>query len=231
MDSARRRSGGLLRRGAANSTGAFHKPERTNKGSVLGKFALVAATCIVLFATFTQAQQVDVAVGLGTIVSSSPASGGLNFQPPAEKGGSYITVGADFVGFKGRRIGLNLETSFRVRRANYDNYETYRPILSDLNVLFQPRLGKKLGLDLVGGIGVASTRFNLPASCNIPGCINYTSRNHFMEDFGAGIRYYAWHNFFVRPEVRYYHIQNNVEFNSSNVFRVGVSIGYTIKPE
>ena len=52
-----------------------------------------------------------------------------------------------------------------------------------------------------------------------------------MEDLGAGVRYYVWHHFFVRPEVHYYHIQNNVEFNSDNVFRVGASIGYTIGPE
>jgi opacity protein-like surface antigen len=53
-----------------------------------------------------------------------------------------------------------------------------------------------------------------------------------MEDLGAGVRYYVWHHFFVRPEVRYYHIQNNTdEFNSSNIFRVGGSIGYTIGPD
>jgi outer membrane protein W len=107
---------------------------------------------------------------------------------------------------------------------------TYRPILTDFNAVFQPKLGKKIGLDLFGGIGVASTRFYVPeiTQCNIGGCINYTSSDHFMEDFGGGLRYYVWHHVFVRPEVHYYHIQNNVEFNSDNVVRVGGSIGYTI---
>ncbi|HWY22159.1 MAG TPA: outer membrane beta-barrel protein [Candidatus Acidoferrum sp.] len=197
----------------------------------MGKFALTATACIVLFATLTHAQQVDVAVGLGTIVSSSPASGGLNFQQPAEKGGSYITVSGDLVGFGHRRLGLSLETSFRKRQANYAGYETYRPILTDVNAFFQPRLSKKLGLDLMAGVGVASNRFNLTSSCNIPGCINYTSSNHFMEDFGGGVRYYVWRHVFVRPEARYYHIQNNVEFHSNSVVRVGASIGYTIGPD
>jgi len=36
----------------------------------------------------------------------------------------------------------------------------------------------------------------------------------------------------VRPEVRYYYINNNTsDFTSNNVFRAGASIGYTIGPE
>ena len=170
-------------------------------------------------------------MGLSTVESSSPAIGGLNFQQPAEKGGSYINLSGDLVGFGHRRLGLSAETSFRSREANYAGYEKYRPILTDLNIFFQPRLSKKLGLDLMAGVGVASTRFNLPASCNLPGCINYTSSNHFMEDFGGGVRYYVWRHVFVRPEIRYYHIQNNAEFHSNNVVRIGASIGYTIGPE
>jgi hypothetical protein len=41
---------------------------------------------------------------------------------------------------------------------------------------------------------------------------------------------------FIRPEIHYYHIQNNnnnlsdngFNFNSNNVFRVGASIGFTL---
>ena len=85
----------------------------------------------------------------------------------------------------------------------------------------------------MAGVGVASNRFTLLASCNIPGCTNYTGSNHFMEDLGFGVRYRFWHRLphvFVRPEAHYYHIQNNFEFNSSNVFRVGASIGYSSVP-
>ena len=90
--------------------------------------------------------------------------------------------------------------------------KTYRPILTDVNAFFQPKLSKKLGLDFMAGIGIASNRFNLLGSCSIPGCVNYTSSNHFMEDLGVGVRYRFWHrlpHIFVRPEAHYYHIQNN----------------------
>ena len=35
---------------------------------------------------------------------------------------------------------------------------------------------------------------------------------------------------FVRPEAHYYRISNNFQFNSGNIVRLGVSIGYTIGP-
>jgi len=172
--------------------------------------------------------------GGGTLLSSAPSGTSQAFQNLAEKGGTYLNVSGDVVGFK-RRLGFNVETAWRANQASYYGYESYRPILTDFNALFQPKLGKRMGLDLMGGIGVASTRFYVPfaTSCSFfSGCINYTSSNHFMEHVGGGIRYYVWHHFFVRPEVHYYHIQNNDnEFYSDSVVRVGGSIGYTIGPE
>jgi hypothetical protein len=204
--------------------------DRTDKGSVLRKLALLVPACtVLLLATFASAQQVDIMVGGSVLMASSPTSSSVNFQPPTEKGGTYINISGDFVKFK-HRLGLNVETAWRYHQGNYEGYETFRPIFTDVNVLFQPKLGEKLGLDLMAGVGVASNRFNLLTSCGVPGCINYTSSNHFMEGLSGGIRYYFWQrlpHFFVRPEVHYYHIQNNVEFNSPNVFRVGASLGYT----
>ena len=207
------------------------QPEANEEGSLLGKFAPTASACLVLFATLAHAQQVDLTVGGSTLMSSRPTSSTVNFQPPPEKSGAYLNAGADFSGFKHRRLGFNVETAWRIRQANYAGYEKYRPILTDFNALFQPRVGKKIGFDFLGGVGVASTRFNLASSCNIPGCTNYTNSNHFMEHVGAGVRYVAWKNVFVRPEIHYYHIQNNVEFHSDNVFRVGVSVGYNFHPQ
>jgi opacity protein-like surface antigen len=208
-----------------------------HKRIVLNTLALLVPACtLLLFANFAAAQQVDIAVGGSTLKSSSPNSAALNFQQPAEKNGTYVGVSADIVGFKNRRLGFNIETAWRYKQTTYPfNGETYRPIFTDVNVLFQPRIGKKLGLDLMAGVGIASTRFNIPAvtSCSTPtgGCINYTSSNHFMEHLGGGVRYYVWHNIFVRPEIHYYHIQNNVEFHSPNVFRLGASVGYTFRPQ
>ncbi len=192
------------------------------------KFALLTfAVTLLLISTLSFGQQFDVAAGYGTLMSSKPNAGSLNFEAPAEKGGSIVNVSADFVGFHEKRLGLNLETAFRIHETSYGSYETARPILSDVNVLFQPRVRKKIGLDFLGGVGVARNQFTFQSSCNIPGCVNYTSSNHFMEHLGAGVRYYFWRNFFVRPELHYYHIHNNVEFHSDNVFRASASIGYT----
>jgi hypothetical protein len=201
----------------------------------LKKFALLASVCgFVLLINFAAAQQGDILIGGSTLMSPATNNDSVAFQPATEKGGTYVSVGGDYIKFK-HRLGLNAEVAWRDKRANYpDIGETYRPFFTDVNVLFQPRLRKKLGLDIFAGIGVASNRFSIPyaTACGVTtsGCTFYNSSNHFMEDIGGGVRYYVWHrlpNIFVRPEVHYYHIQNNFEFRSDNVFRVGASIGYT----
>ncbi len=200
------------------------------------KFApLIFACTVLLFAGFAYAQQqVDILLGGATLKSFPPRNSSANFQPLTETGGTYISLGGDFVGYKKRRLGLNFETSWRYHQGSYYGYEKYRPILTDVNAFFQPKLTKKLGLDFMAGVGVASNRFTILAPCGIPGCVNYTGSNHFMEDLGFGVRYRVWHrlpHIFVRPEAHYYHIQNNREFNSNNVFRVGASVGYSFGPD
>lgn len=196
------------------------------------KLAMLVPLLGMLFAAqFSSAQQLDLFIGGGTLLSSSPSTAFNTFAQPGERGGTYLNIGGDVAGFR-HRLGFNIETSWRASQGDYAGENiNYRPILTDFNALYQPKIGKKVGLDLMGGIGVAATRFYYPSivTCSyISGCINYTSSDHFMEHLGAGIRYYVWHHAFVRPEIHYYHIQNNVEFNSDNVFRVGASIGYTI---
>jgi hypothetical protein len=204
----------------------------------LRKLALLTPIVALVFSChFAAAQQGDVSFFGGTLLSSSPSTSALASGALAEKGGTYLGIAGDVVGFK-RRLGFMVETSWRASQADYFSsaYETYRPILTDFNALFQPKLGKKVGLDLFGGIGIDSTRFYVPyaTSCSyFSGCINYSTNHHFMVDFGGGIRYYVWHHFFVRPEIHYYWVDgnNNVNtggFSTNNLFRVGGSIGYTI---
>ena len=176
--------------------------------------------------------------GAGTLLSSAASTTQQISGNIAERGGTYLNISADVV-FK-KRIGFMWETAWRASQADYiPGQINYRPILTDFNALWQPRLGKKVGADIFGGIGLASTRFYYPfaTSCSyFSGCINYTSEHEFMQDIGAGIRYYVWHHVFVRPEIHYYHIDGNSNtntvnpggFSSDNVFRVGASIGYTI---
>lgn len=192
------------------------------------KLAFLTPLLVVVFALqFASAQQVDVFMGGGSLFSSSASSGGF----PSEGGGLYLNLGGDLVVHN--RVGFNVETAWRATQGVYvSGTENFRPILTDFNLLYQPKLGRHAGLDLMAGIGAGDTRFYVPGP-STPGYPNYASTDHFMEHLGAGIRYYVWHHVFVRPEIHYYHIQsnssinNNGAFNTDNEFRGGASVGYS----
>jgi len=203
----------------------------------LRKFAFLGIVfALFTFASLAAAQQGDAYIGGGTLLSpgSSPCGfdADFNFTCP-EKGGFYMNLGADVIFHK--RIGLGFDTTWRGGQGNFGGLGIpYRPILFDFNGIYQPKLSKKVGLDLFGGIGWQSTRFygyQPTSSCvNFGAC--YSSSNHFLMDVGGGLRYYIWGHVFVRPEARYYYIINNSDnFNSNSVIHVGGSIGYTIGPD
>jgi len=187
-------------------------------GTVLGFLLLLQSAT---------AQQGDAMFGFGTLLSSGSCDPNTGVCP--EKGGFYPSVSADVIFH--RRVGFNFETAWRGSQGNYFG-QPYRPILTDFNAMYQPKLSKKIGADLMAGIGWQSTRFYLPFCTGTFSCNNFVSTRHFLVDLGGGIRYYVWNHVFVRPEVHYYHIVNNTDvFSNSNVFRVGASIGYTIGPD
>ena len=179
---------------------------------------------------FASAQQADAFFGFGTLMSSGSCDATTGICP--EKGGLYTNLGADVVFHK--RVGFAFETAWRASQGSYGGTggQPYRPIITDFNALFQPKVSKKVGLDLMGGVGWQSTRFYLPYCTNAFTCNNFVSSKHFLVDIAGGIRYYVWGHLFVRPEAHYYWINNNTDvFSSGNVIRVGASIGYTIGPE
>ena len=198
-------------------------------------FLVVVVSILFALANFASAQQADAMLGFGTVMSPGAAACGSpsfnNFVCP-ERGGLYTNISADVI-FKGR-IGAGFDASWRSIGDFGGLGQAYRPILFDINAVYQPRLNKKVGADLFGGIGWQTTRFysfQPTYSCYAFGAC-YNSANHFLVDLGAGVRYYVWGHAFVRPELHYYHILNNSDFFSSgNVIRVGASIGYTIGPD
>lgn len=195
------------------------------------KSMLLAVVCGLFFlASLAQAQQADAMFGFGTVVAPGAAECNNNTGCP-EKGGLYPNIGADVI--LHRRVGFGFDVSWKGSQGLYGGQVPYRPILLDFNGVYQPRLGKKAGLDLFGGIGWQSTRFYSGTyTCSYFQCTNFNSFHHFLVDLGGGIRYYAWRHVFVRPEVHYYWIDNNTDqFNGNNVVRVGASIGYTIGPD
>jgi len=193
---------------------------------------LVPAFACMFFAQLASAQQADAMFGFNTMLSS----GSTSCNPLTascvipEKGGLYPSISADVIFHK--RMGFDFESTWRGSQGNYaDLGVPYRPIIFAFNGMYQPRIGKKLGLDLMGGIGWQSTRFygyQPTSNCVYYGAC-YTSSNHFLVDLGGGVRYYVWNHLFVRPEIHYYYVLNNTDaFSNSNIFRVGASIGYTI---
>jgi len=197
----------------------------------LRKFAFLATIfAFSLITNLASAQQGDALFGFGTITSPGAASCNAAFLCP-EKGGLYPNISADVIFH--RRVGFGFDAAWRGAQGAYGatGGQPYRPILFDFNAVYQPRLSKKVGLDLMAGIGLQTTRYYgyTPTS----GCVYfgacYQSSNHFLVDVGGGIRYYVWGNVFIRPEAHYYKIFNNtVDFSSGNIVRVGASIGYTI---
>ena len=202
---------------------------------LLRKLAFLAAVfACFLFTNVAFAQQGDAMFGFGTVMA--PGNSGCSFDTSVgyftcpETGGLYTNISADVIFH--RRMGIGFDADWRASQGAYggNGGQPYRPIIFDFNGVYQPRLSKKVGADLFAGIGWQSTRFYTGNYvCSFVSCINYNSSNHFLIDIGGGLRYYVWNHFFVRPEAHYYYIHNNnVDFSTNNILRVGASIGYTI---
>ena len=197
--------------------------------------ATLFAVLVLVFCSFAAAQQGDAYIGAGTLLTTGSSctfnTSGSLICP--QKGGTYLNLGGDVI-FK-RRIGAAFDINWKASQGNFGGLGVpYRPLMFTFNGVYQPRLNKKAGLDLFGGIGWQSTRFygyNTSSNCLFFGAC-YTSSNHFLVNVGGGIRYYFFGHVFIRPEARFYHILNNTDnFTSGNVIKVGASIGYTIGPE
>lgn len=175
------------------------------------------------------AQQLDVAIAGGGLLSpSANYAGSPQVYEPSEKGGTYLGFNGDVL-FHGN-LGVQAEVNWRASQGNYAGLGVgFRPVFYDFNAIYAKRFGKKVGAEVLGGIGGESIRlYNGQYNCDAYGnCSNYVSSNHFLVDFGGGVRIYAWHNLFVRPEMRLYIVHNNQEFSSNYQVRYGASLGYT----
>jgi hypothetical protein len=220
---------------AASYRRASYFHERLKLEVPLRKFAFFTTIFVFsLLSTFASAQQADVMFGFGTLLS--PGAPACNFSQSAgqlvcpEKGGLYPSVSADVIFH--RRIGFAYDVTWRGGQGSYPaSGQPYRPIINDFNAIYEPRFGKKLSVDLMGGIGVQSTRFYVYGCVNNNPfyCTDFTSNHNFLVHVGGGIKYDFWGHAFIRPEFHYYNINNNTNnFSGNNVLRVGASIGYTI---
>ena len=199
----------------------------------LSVYIVIVLALVSALAPNLHAQQFDAAFGFGTVTAPS-ASNGF----PSESGGLYVSFSGNVI--LKHHIGFGGEVSPRVRQAPYGvsngsvflGVVPYRPIFYDLNAVYGvTSIKKKIGADLMAGIGGQDVRFYSGTyTCGFTGCTNYNSSNHFAWHFGGDFRYYFWGHAFVRPEAHYYIVHNNWEFNNVNPARFAVSIGYSFTP-
>jgi hypothetical protein len=193
----------------------------------LKKLTLIAVLfAFCFFKRAAHAQQVDAAFGFGTLTSSAGETTNGVFYPPM-RGGGYPSFSGDVLLL--HHMGIEGDISWRASQNLYGAYQPYRPIFYTFNAIWAPKLAKHVSAELLAGIGGEDIRFYTPYyTCGyVTGCTNYLSSNHFLGDFGGGIRAYFWHGAFVRPEVRLYLINNNNEFSSGVATRYSISLGYS----
>jgi hypothetical protein len=194
---------------------------------------LVLVFCVLcLIATAAYGQQIDFAIGAGTVSApSSDVSSVFSQFKQTLGGGNFLTLGGDALIHKA--LGIQGEVSWRTSKTFYGGPASglqYRPLFWDFNGIYAPRFNRFLGAEVMAGIGALSARFYTgQGNCSyFGGCTNYQSINHFMGDFGGGLRLYPVGNFFVRPEARLYLIHGADDlFSSGRAVRYGISIGYS----
>jgi hypothetical protein len=192
---------------------------------------LVLFACAAIFSFSGVAHaQIDFAFGVSTVQAPGPsAANGIDHQPVSLTGGAYPGFSGDVLFF--HHFGIGGEIFWKASQGKYGGDPTlpFRPIFYDFDAVYSPKLASHASLELVAGIGAQSTRFYCSSCFNPFTGTNYASVNHFMGDFGGGIKFYPKGGFFVRPEARLYLVNHNLEFSSARVGRYGVSIGYTFK--
>jgi hypothetical protein len=191
----------------------------------LKKLSFVVATFALIFLLGSPAlaQQFDLSAGVSGLTgpSSTPDLQTIG-------GGAYPTFGLDFLFYHNLGVGFN--AAFRASENLYQGQLPFRPFFYDVDAVYAPPLGKRAQLELSAGIGAESVRFYTPTfQCSFTGCTNFVSSNHFLGQFGGGIRLYVTPRIFIRPEAHVYLVHNNVEFSGSHASRFGVSIGYSFK--
>jgi hypothetical protein len=187
----------------------------------------VACAALSVFSSSAQAQKVDVAFGVGTTLAPGASNAnGIDHYPVSLSGGTYPVFSGNVEVF--HHVGIGGEVAWRASQGEWGGYQPFRPVFYDVNATYSPKLASHTYLDLQAGIGALSTRFYTEnEDCNYFTCTDYTDSNHFAGHFGAALKFYPAGHFFIRPEAHLYLVNNNQEFSSNRVARVGVSIGYT----
>ncbi len=189
---------------------------------------LLSCAASAAFTNIAHAQQINAAIGAGSIFAPAGSTATGEHQQQSMGGALYATGSVDYLFFR-KVIGLQADAAVRVDTGTYaQNFLNipFRPMFFDLNAIWTTKFTRRVGAEVVGGGGVLRTRFQTQ-ECTSSKC--FASSTHPMADVGAGIKVYVWKKFFIRPEGRFYMINNNLEFSSFRAIRYGASLGYTFR--
>src|ERR1041384_7866032 len=159
-------------------------------------FFVITLALIFLLRTPAQAQQFDLSAGVSGLTGPSSTT---DLQTIG--GGAYPTFGLDFLFFHNLGVGFN--AAFRAKQNLYQGQLPFRPFFYDVDAVYAPPLGKRAQAELSAGIGAESIRFYTPfLNCNFVSCTDFVSSNHFLGQFGAGLRLYVTRNIFRSESAR-----------------------------
>ncbi len=207
--------------------------KRTVQVVVLLSFACAA---LATFSKVVQAQKIDIAFGISTTEAPGVNSANSNHSPVSLTGGTYPGFSGDFLFY--HNVGVGGEVFWRGSQTpcpdiicGIGSGIKFRPVFYDFNAVYAPKLASRVYAELVGGIGAMDTHYSACTLTGIScgGSQLISSSNHFDVDVGGGLKFYLTKGFFIRPEARYYWINNNLDFSANHATRFGASIGYTFK--
>ncbi len=205
--------------------------KQTLRIAMLLTFACVALTA---FSNFAQAQKIDIAFGVSTTLAPGSAALWAAEPPQSLTGGAYPGFSGDVLFW--HNLGFGAEVFWRGTASNNYLVEgsgiTFRPVFYNFNAVYSAKLAPHCH-----GTCWRHRRSWTPISprvtCALTGCTGSTSEiatsNHFDADLGGGLKLYVHHGFFIRPEARFYIINNDTDYSSNHATRVGASIGYTFR--
>lgn len=197
----------------------------------------LACAALATFSNSAQGQKIDIAFGISATDAPGASSADSSHTPLSMTGGAYPGFSGDVLFW--HNLGVGAEVFWRGSKADCPDTVcipgsgiSYRPVFYDFNAVYSPKLTSHVYAELVGGIGAMDTHvsqcvFSTGTACG--GSQLVLSNNHFDVDLGGGLKLYLTKGFFIRPEARYYWINNNAEFSSNHTTRYGVSIGYTFR--
>lgn len=190
------------------------------------RWALIAAVAVSL-ASLASAQSVDAFFGFDTLMASHYyANEGI--APSYLGGGFYSGIGATFYFADG--LGINGEVYWRDSVQDYGGYSV-RPVFYDFNLAWSPAAlsGNTVKPDFYVGVGDDNWRlYTGEYICSTFSCTDYVASNHLTLDLGADAKIYVRGHIFLAPEVHWYDIRHDFEYDVPDAWRVGIRLGYTL---